>query len=84
MNMETDHFFKWVGGVILTLAGWAAHRYNAIHRKMDRISEDVAVLKAEIEHVDGRLEHIEKKMDRRRKDDMPSACVVKDYSEDKS
>ena len=59
-------FIEWVGGGILVVAAWAARRYNAIHRKMDMISEDVAVLKAKIELVDGRLEHMEMRWDSRR------------------
>ena len=69
-------FIEWLGGAVLAVMGWAVHRYNAIHRKMDAISEDVAVMKAQIDHVDGRLDHMEKRWDSRRKSDRISIETV--------
>ena len=81
-EISAPKIIEWVGGAVLAVVGWAVHRYNALHRKMDRISEDVAVLKAQIEHVDGRLEHMEKRWDSRRKGDRPSTCVIDDKPKD--
>ena len=74
-------FIEWLGGAVLAVIGWAIHRYTAIHRKMDAISEDVAVMKAQIEHVDDRLNHMEKRWDSRRKSDRISVDIVTPTSE---
>ncbi len=70
-------YMKWIAGFFVTVSGWAVHRYNAIHKKMDSISEDVAVLtvhiernREELDHIHGTLESMQEKMDRRRRDDI--------------
>ena len=87
---SSTHFelLKWLGGAVLTVTGWAVHRYRAIFLKMDRISEDVAVLtvhiernRDELDQIHATLEKMQEKMDRRRKDD-PRQCIIKDYADE--
>ena len=79
-ELSGTKFIEWVGGAVLALMGWAVHRYNAIHRKMDRISEDVAVMQNRLDHIDSTLEQFEERWDRRREDDRD--CVIKDKPKD--
>ena len=80
------NILEWVGGLVLTAIGWAIHRYNAIHKKMDAIGEDVAVLKVQTQHnqdefdeINDRLKHMEERWDQRRQSDGVKACIIKDY-----
>ena len=79
-ELSGTKFIEWLGGAILAVIGWAVHRYNAIHRKMDRISEDVAVVESRLDHIDSTLEKFEKRWDNRRENDRN--CAVKDKPND--